>query len=66
VSTHSCLQKLHQASGDALQESIDQLRSVALANENVFEQLIETSKTNSLGQITNALYNVGGRYRRSM
>lgn len=60
------LEKLHQASGDALQESIDQLRSVALANENVFEQLIETSKTNSLGQITNALYNVGGRYRRSM
>jgi len=33
---------------------------------NVFEQLIEAVKYNSLGQISHALYDVGGEYRRNM
>jgi len=32
----------------------------------VFEELMETVKSNSLGQISGALYDVGGEYRRNM
>ncbi|HVP29952.1 MAG TPA: methylmalonyl-CoA mutase family protein [Myxococcota bacterium] len=42
------------------------LQEVALAGGNVFAELMETVKVASLGQITNALFEVGGRYRRSM
>ena len=35
-------------------------------NENIFEQLMEVSKVCSLGQLTNALFQVGGQYRRNM
>jgi methylmalonyl-CoA mutase len=42
------------------------LQQAALNNENLFEQLIEATKTCSLGQITDALFAVGGQYRRSM
>jgi len=45
---------------------LDQLQQVALAGGNLFEQLMETVKYCSLGQITNALYAVGGQYRRNM
>jgi methylmalonyl-CoA mutase len=37
-----------------------------LSEENVFAELMETVKTVSLGQIADALFEVGGRYRRSM
>jgi methylmalonyl-CoA mutase len=39
---------------------------VAVKNQNIFEALMETVKYCSLGQITNALYKVGGQYRRNM
>jgi methylmalonyl-CoA mutase len=42
------------------------LQEAALHNKNLFDVLIETVKYCSLGQITNALYEVGGQYRRSM
>ncbi len=42
------------------------LKNVALQNGNLFAQLMETVKYCSLGQITNALYEVGGKYRRNM
>ncbi len=42
------------------------LQEVAIANGNLFEELMETVKYCSLGQITNALYSVGGQYRRNM
>ncbi|HTQ28102.1 MAG TPA: methylmalonyl-CoA mutase family protein, partial [Puia sp.] len=42
------------------------LREVALRNGNLFEELMETVKYCSLGQITHALYEVGGQYRRNM
>ena len=47
----------------------DELRKVQLAaihNENVFERLMEACKVCSIGQITEALFEVGGEYRRSM
>ncbi|HNA80572.1 MAG TPA: methylmalonyl-CoA mutase family protein, partial [Turneriella sp.] len=46
--------------------ALDKLRKVALRSGNVFAELMETVKTCSLGQITGALYEVGGSYRRNM
>jgi methylmalonyl-CoA mutase len=47
-------------------EALKRLQKVAVDNGNLFAELIETVKHCSLGQITNALYEVGGQYRRSM
>jgi len=47
-------------------EMLKQLKSVAINNGNLFEELMETVKYCSLGQITHALYEVGGQYRRNM
>jgi methylmalonyl-CoA mutase len=45
---------------------IARLQQVAIENGNLFAELMETVKYCSLGQITHALYEVGGQYRRSM
>jgi len=47
-------------------EMLVRLKNAAIANQNLFEELMETVKYCSLGQITHALYEVGGQYRRSM
>jgi len=47
-------------------ESINKIQSAAIQNENLFEELMEATKYCSLGQITNALFEVGGQYRRNM
>lgn len=46
--------------------ALDRLKAVALADGNIFEALMETVRSCSLGQITQALYEVGGKYRRNM
>jgi methylmalonyl-CoA mutase len=46
--------------------ALKRLKEVAVANGNLFEELMETVKYCSLGQITHALYEVGGQYRRNM
>jgi isobutyryl-CoA mutase len=48
------------------QIKLKQLQQVAINNGNLFAELMETVKYCSLGQITNALYEVGGQYRRNM
>ncbi|WP_460939228.1 methylmalonyl-CoA mutase family protein [Spirosoma humi] len=48
------------------ERALTRLQAAALANENVFESLMEATKVCSLGQLSNALYAVGGRYRRNM
>ena len=45
---------------------LEKLNTAALNNENIFEQLLESVRYCSLGQITNLLYEVGGKYRRNM
>ena len=45
---------------------LQKLQEVAIQNGNLFEELMETVKYCSLGQISNALYEVGGQYRRNM
>jgi methylmalonyl-CoA mutase len=47
-------------------DALKKLQTVAINNGNLFEELMETVKYCSLGQITNALYEVGGQYRRNM
>lgn len=47
-------------------EMLMRLKSVAINNGNLFAELMETVKYCSLGQITHALYEVGGQYRRNM
>ncbi len=51
---------------DETQEALDALKQTALNGGNMFAQLMETVKTCSLGTITQALYEVGGKYRRNM
>jgi methylmalonyl-CoA mutase len=48
------------------QERLKQVQQTALNNENLFEALMEACKVCSLGQITSALFEVGGQYRRNM
>ena len=45
---------------------IDSLQHSAIQNQNIFEVMMEAAKICSLGQITNALFEVGGQYRRNM
>ena len=51
---------------DQATEALTRLQQVALSGGNIFAELMETVKTCSLGQITGALYDVGGKYRRNM
>ena len=60
------LQNLHGAKEKEAKERLQALKETALNNGNLFEQLMETAKVCSLGQITHALYEVGGQYRRNM
>lgn len=63
ISHVRAFQKNHaKESGDALAR----LQSVARERGNVFAELMETVKSSSLGQVSGALYEVGGEYRRNM
>ncbi|MGE7110652.1 fused isobutyryl-CoA mutase/GTPase IcmF [Lysinibacillus sp. NPDC047702] len=55
--------KQHESESEA---AITRLQEVAVNNGNIFAELMETVKVASLGQITRALYEVGGQYRRNM
>ena len=55
--------KQHESESEA---AINRLQEVAVNNGNIFAELMETVKVASLGQITKALYEVGGQYRRNM
>jgi methylmalonyl-CoA mutase len=57
---------LWKRSGDKGQQALRRLQEVAIRNGNIFEELMETVKFCSLGQITQALFEVGGQYRRNM
>jgi len=56
-------QKTHEAEST---DAVAALQNVARSRGNVFEELMTTVKSNSLGQISAALYEVGGEYRRNM
>lgn len=60
------VQNLWNRSGDMGQDKLRNLQQVAIHNQNIFAELMETVKYCSLGQITKALFEVGGQYRRNM
>ncbi|MEO6582957.1 MAG: methylmalonyl-CoA mutase family protein, partial [Ferruginibacter sp.] len=60
------LKAFKERHADQSASMLSRLQAVAVKNGNLFEELMETVKYCSLGQITNALYSVGGQYRRNM
>ncbi|MFW0737078.1 methylmalonyl-CoA mutase family protein [Flavobacterium sp.] len=60
------LDNLHQFHEAKVNEHLRQLQEAAIKNENLFDHLMEATKVCSLGQITSALFEVGGQYRRNM
>ncbi len=60
------LKSFQESHKDKSKEALLRLRNVALENKNIFEELLYTVRFCSLGQITNELYKVGGKYRRNM
>ncbi len=60
------LKALHTGNEEKVQAEIEKLQEAAVQNKNVFNVLMEASKYCSLGQITDALFEVGGQYRRNM
>lgn len=60
------LEAFHSRHKDSADYMLKRLQQVAINNGNLFEELMETVRFCSLGQITNALYSVGGQYRRNM
>jgi len=60
------LDALHNTWKDEAKEHLKSLQKAATANENVFEALMDAAKFASIGQITDALFHVGGQYRRNM
>jgi len=60
------LDSLHKFHADKTQEQLGIIQDVAINNKNIFAQLMEATKICSLGEITSALFEVGGQYRRNM
>ena len=60
------LDNLHQSNQDKVNQQLNTIQETAINNQNIFEQLMEATKVCSLGQITSALFEVGGQYRRNM
>ena len=60
------LQSFQKRNESKSAEALKRLQQVAVSNGNLFEEMMETVKYCSLGQITQALYQVGGQYRRNM
>lgn len=60
------LKKFQGRNKDRIDEALARLKHAAISGGNIFEELVETVQVASLGQITKALYEVGGQYRRNM
>ena len=60
------LHQFQQKNKDKSPEALSRLQRVVAEGGNVFHELMSTVQYCSLGQITHALYEVGGRYRRNM
>jgi len=60
------LRQLHDFHKQDAPVELQRIQETAIANKNIFEALMEACKVCSLGQITSALFEVGGQYRRNM
>ncbi|MGB0879460.1 MAG: methylmalonyl-CoA mutase family protein [Polaribacter sp.] len=59
-------ENLHKTHKENVDKQLETLQNAAIQNKNLFETLMEATKVCSLGQITKALFKVGGQYRRNM
>ncbi len=62
----SMLKNLHKTFENEMEAQISTIQEAAIQNKNIFAELMEATKYSSLGDITNALFEVGGQYRRNM
>ena len=62
----SMLEELHKGSKKQSSALLKKLQEAAIQNQNIFGLLMDAAKVCSLGEITNALFEVGGQYRRNM
>jgi methylmalonyl-CoA mutase len=60
------LASFQRTHADETEEALERLKVVARSGGNIFEELMGTVRHASLGQITGALYEVGGKYRRNL
>jgi methylmalonyl-CoA mutase len=60
------LADFHAAHASEAPAKLKRLQQAVIDNRNVFEELMDAVRVCSLGQITSALFEVGGQYRRSM
>ena len=60
------LKSLHQSKDELAKEWLRKLQEAAIQNKNIFNLLMEAVKHCSLGQLTQAMFEVGGQYRRNM
>lgn len=60
------LEQLHKTYAEESEKLLKELKKAAISNKNIFESLMEVSKYCSIGQVTEALFGVGGQYRRNM
>ncbi|HZB14979.1 MAG TPA: methylmalonyl-CoA mutase family protein [Chryseolinea sp.] len=60
------LKNLHAFQGHNSGEKLERVQEAAIQNKNIFAELMEATKVCSLGEITKALFEVGGQYRRNM
>ncbi|MHC5309308.1 methylmalonyl-CoA mutase family protein [Myroides sp. LJL116] len=59
-------ENLNKANAAQVSKQLKEIQNIAIENGNIFEALMEATKVCSLGQITEALFEVGGQYRRNM
>jgi len=60
------LNEMHKTQKEKSEKLLRDLQVTAIQNKNIFENLMEAAKYCSLGQISSALFEVGGQYRRNM
>jgi methylmalonyl-CoA mutase len=60
------LEQFQHKHAEKVPQALEQLKKCAVSGNNIFEELLHTVRYCSLGQITRALYEIGGQYRRNM
>ncbi len=60
------LKEFHNQNNATITDALERLSKCVLQGGNIFEELMDTTRVASLGQITESLFKVGGQYRRSM
>lgn len=60
------LKNLHTFQANKASKKLARVREAAIQNQNIFSELMEATKVCSLGELTKALFEVGGQYRRNM